>query len=122
MVTWWDGVGVEIQQLKAEVIRLAEGSPDTMRACIYSDDEGCPVCIVGQAVFNITGQVVSNDDWFGGIDGSAKWINAFGGDSTLSNNGLSEEDYDAFLFVSHVQNRQDMGFTWGEALNYAKER
>lgn len=122
MVAYWDGTGVEIRALKAEVTKLAKESPDAKRACIYSTDAGVPVCIVGQAVFNITGKVVDNNEWFGQIDGSPEWIMALGGDHTELNNGMSAENYNAFRFVSNVQNHQDKGFTWGEALTYAQER
>lgn len=119
-VEYWDGTGVEIQPLKAEVIRLATESPDERKACLYSTDEGKPECIVGQAVFNITGKVVHNDDWFGQINASEKWATALGADPYADYLGYSQEDYRAFQFVREVQYRQDNGDTWGSALKTAE--
>lgn len=115
-VVWWDGEGVTPATLKAEVIKLGTKFPDKVVHCTYSTNRGVPICIVGQAVFNITGKVVDNNDWFGSIDNNPIWVKALGGDAYEELLGFSPEDYEDFLFVKRVQRRQDKLNTWGYAI------
>jgi hypothetical protein len=120
-VVYWDGEGVSVQALKAEIIKLGTEFPDKWATCVYSL-YGTPVCIVGRAVFNITGKVVENNDWFGQIDSSHRWIKALGGEPIVARNGFNTEDYDAYRFAADAQNYQDAGHTWSEAVAYAERR
>ena len=120
MVEYWDGTGVDIHALKAEVIRLGTEFPDKQVGCVYSTADGEPVCIIGQAVFNITGKVVSNVTWWGQVSNSDQWVSALGGQVLEYNLGFSTEGFAAFQFVARVQGHQDIGHTWSEALAHAR--
>jgi len=121
MTEWWDGTGVTIQALKAEVIKLGTEFPDNTMACTYSTDEGEPVCIVGRAVYNITGKPVNNSAWFGQLnEAHGTWVKALGGDINKVDLGFSQEDLRAFYFVKFTQGRQDRGESWGDSLEYAR--
>jgi len=121
-VTWWDGDGVTIPALYDEVIRLAEESPDTRKLCRYNS-EGTPECIVGQAVFNLTGKVVNDDTHGGAIDNASAWHAALG--IRLDERYVSVADNEAdemkFRFVKSVQRSQDADYTWGVALAHARD-
>lgn len=118
MTELWDGTGVTSAALKAEVIRLAEENPDQEAQCIYTrsywtDDEvpvevfTKPECIVGTAVYNITGKLVG-PEYEGTAVGGGQWREA-----------LAYEESGDSLFVLRVQRLQDDGFTWGAALRGA---
>ena len=127
--TWWDGTGVDSATLRAEVERLAEEQPDKVAQCIYTATQwDCDienvvptsvVCIVGAAIFNITGSYVPES--FEGMSiNSNRWRSALkeptGGD-WHNIPGTSDD----FLFVKRVQQSQDGGNTWGYALQRAQD-
>jgi len=114
-VTWWDGKGITPATVRAEVTKLAEENPGTVRNCVYNRG-GVPECIVGQAVFNLTGKVVSDETHSGSITWRPEWISAFG----FKNLTEAMENGD-FTFISKVQQAQDQGRTWGDALRFAQQ-
>lgn len=108
-VTWYDGEPLDLDAVYNEAVRLAEESPDTRKACVYSHG-GVPECIVGQAVANVTGKVVSDVTHSGTIMLNEYWITALGGDLNAPK----------FQFLSKLQREQDGGASWGEALRVAR--
>lgn len=123
---WWDGTGVTSASLRKEVERLAIHAGDTRARCLYTiteeeyndQDESWtrtpvkPECVVGQAVFNLTGKYVPGSFEGCGISNSI-WRNALGQD-------LSGQGDDDFQFVLNVQSQQDNNQTWRDALRIAK--
>ena len=112
---FWTNEAVTTKALRAEVEKLAAEQPDRTAKCKYTyyDQSGNPLvpgCIVGQAIYNLTGKFVPTE-----MEGSCtenEWVYKLGG-------GL---DLDADLqFSRKVQFYQDGGQTWGEALTRAEE-
>jgi hypothetical protein len=69
-----------------------------------------PGCIVGAAIYNITGKYVPSN--LEGACNSIQWQDKLG-----IGFGNNEDLY----FVRDVQHEQDCGKSWGEALSYARE-
>lgn len=110
---FWTDEKVTTRALRAEVEKLAAEQPARTAKCKYTyyDQSGSPLvpgCIVGQAVYNLTGKFVPAE-----MEGSCtknEWVRKLGGylDADLQ-------------FSRTVQYSQDYGLTWGEALARAKE-
>lgn len=125
---WWDGTGVTSTALRAEVERLGAAEGMRTASCIYTetvyDDDAVvpvePVCIVGQAIFNITGKFVPGRLEGVSVNGNG-WRELLGERATFR---VADEtnSSDDFLFVHTAQYRQDGGSTWGEAVATAKRR
>lgn len=125
-VTWWDGEGITINNLHDEVIRLAEEFPEQQVDCKYSS-RGEPVCIVGQAVYNITGQVVNDDSHGGSIRWSDEWLRILGITYNYPDAGTREswthpdpEQLHKFELTYHIQKHQDGNLSWGTSLDRAR--
>lgn len=124
---YWDGTGVEPAVLEAHVRQLAAEQPDHVydkdnypdryvgAACKYThtldDNSKVPGCIVGQAIFNITGKLVDQEYHQGGVMDFQFMRSEFTRD---------DEDYghwsDRAKFLANVQNHQDSGLAWGDAV------
>lgn len=98
--------------------------------CLYTheadDGQGLvPGCIVGQAVFNITGNVVQQSALNTAVNGSA-WVSALhivegevvDGDFTLVKDPLTRY---LVRWLRNVQSKQDDGNTWAKSVAYADE-
>lgn len=126
---WWDGTGVTSTALRAEVERLGASEGTRTASCIYTEtvyDDGDavvptkPVCIIGQAIFNLTGKFVPGRLEGVSVNGNG-WRELLGECATYR--GVDETNSsDDFLFVYTAQYRQDAGSTWGEAVAAAKRR
>lgn len=111
--------------LKEEVLKLAaekpdfiyESDPNAVEACAYlvwDKDEARGSCIMGQALMNLGVDPLELSK-YEGADISAV-VSAL--------NGGEEPHYhrDPFDFwLSYVQGRQDAGYTWSKAVEFADE-
>jgi hypothetical protein len=133
MTESWDGTGVTTAALKTEVIRLAEESPDRQAACVYTtsvydydkEEEVLvkPECIVGTAVYNITGKLVPPFFEASNIKAN-RWrekLDQIPLSSDYAEANADNSDAD-FLFVLALQGLQDNGHTWGAALTSTRDR
>lgn len=125
-VEYWDGT-LEPSALEFEVRRLAALQPDHVydrdnypdraygAACKYThtmlDDSKVAGCIVGQAIFNITGKLVKQEDHGGGVLDFLFMGTEYDRDSG--------EWSDRAKFLANVQNHQDNGVPWGTAVERA---
>lgn len=128
-VEYWDGTGVSPEVLEAHVRQLAAEQPDHVydkdaypdrgvgAACKYThtleDDSKVPGCIVGQAIFNITGKLVNQENHGGGVLD-------FG--FMRSEYDRNYEWSDRARFLSNVQSHQDNGVPWGTAVARADDK
>lgn len=121
MTGYWDGTGITAEQVEAEVRRLAlerpgyayspSNFPDSGwgSSCKYThtlgDGEECPGCIIGVAIFNLTGRLV--DQRRHGV--------------AVANLPFMADHYNSRVgaFLRSVQNLQDGGETWGNAVRSA---
>lgn len=117
----WYGGDVEIGEVLAEAKRLSVefpnriGSSETM-GCVYTeydvtasgdlyDHPVKPVCVVGTAIFNITGKYVA-PDFEGTRIGTDKWVNAL---------GVRDLDgHRAWRELLDAQIKQDSRAPWGK--------
>lgn len=128
-ISFWDGTGVNSSDLREEVERLATEKPETYAACVYTsvqplaDGPGSiitPGCIVGAAVYNLTGAYVPDEYERTGIN-NRNWLSSLGeepDDDYLES--LTEKSED-FQFVYRVQRLQDGGQNWGDALRGTRQ-
>lgn len=128
-VEYWDGTGVDASVLEAHVRRLAALQPEhvydkdeypdrgTGSACKYThtllDDSKVPGCIVGQAIFNITGKLVKQEDHGGGVLDFLFMQKEYD-----RSNG---EWTDRAKFLANVQTHQDNGVPWATAVARAED-
>lgn len=80
------------------------------QACAYFDLEGNPSCIVGIILFRLGLEPIQYLP--------ENWLDV----SDLRSAGLIEADDVTVAFLDDLQSRQDAGFTWSSALNYAELR
>ena len=129
-VEYWDGTGVTASILEAHVRRLAalqsehvydkDAYPDrgVGASCKYThtleDNSKVPGCIVGQAIFNITGKLVKQEDHGGGVLDFLFMRSEHDGDNGEWN--------DRAKFLANVQGHQDNGVPWGRAVERADDR
>ncbi len=130
-VEYWDGTGVEPAVLEAHVRQLAAEQPDHVydrdaypdrhtggAACKYThtleDNSKVPGCIVGQAIFNITGKLVNQEN----NQGSVLDFQFMGAEYRRGGGGWS----DRAKFLANVQSHQDNGVPWGTAVARADQR
>ncbi|AWN04365.1 hypothetical protein PBI_GRAYSON_21 [Rhodococcus phage Grayson] len=111
--------------LKEEVLRLAaekpdfiyESDPNAEESCAYlawDDDKAYGSCIMGQALMNLGVDPVELSK-YEGSDISAVV-------SALNDNEPPHYHRDPFDFwLSYVQGRQDAGYTWSKAVEFANE-
>lgn len=128
-VEYWDGT-LEPSALEFEVRRLAALQPDHVydkeaypdrfigASCKYThtldDGSKVPGCIVGQAIFNITGKLVKQEDHGGGVVDFAFMRTEYDrNDGTWS---------DRAKFLANVQNHQDNGVPWARAVERADDK
>ena len=128
-VEYWDGTGVETSVLEAHVRQLAAEQPEHVyRAtsfpdvwegskCKYThtleDESQVPGCIVGVALHQITGKLVDQSRNGGGVLNFYFMRNA----EFTSEFGWS----DRAKWLANVQNHQDHGVAWGEAVRRADD-
>lgn len=128
-VEYWDGTGVDAPVLEAHVRQLAAKQPDhvydyneytdsTVGAnCKYThthlDGSQVPGCIVGQAIFNITGKLVRQADHGGGVLDFGFMRTEYDRDSG--------EWSDRAKFLANVQSHQDNKIPWGTAVARAED-
>lgn len=130
-VEYWDGTGVEPAVLEAHVRQLAAEQPDHVynkdnwpdrnvgASCKYThtleDGSKVPGCIVGQAIFNITGKLVNQEDHGGGVL-----------DFGFMRSEYDRENGDGWTdrakFLANVQAHQDNGEPWARAIERAEDR
>lgn len=134
MTEYWDGTGITPEDLEAEVIRLAAEQPDHVYSpskfydinqeaeyppaprCRYThmQEDGTPVpgCIIGQAIFNLSGKPVEQATAQGTVL-----------DFPFMREELINFSWnDRARFLNLVQSKQDGGRPWGEAVAYAQRR
>lgn len=134
MVEMWGGTGVTSSVLRMEVERLAGESPARQAQCIYTNtvynhdtEEEVPTtpnCIVGTAVYNLTGRLVPRR-FEGSTINANIWRQALGEEplqEPIWGNANALNSSEDFLFVLHLQHAQDDDYTWGEALRRATSR
>lgn len=123
-VEYWDGTGVEPAVLEAHVRQLAAEQPDHVydkdaypdryygASCKYThtldDNSKVPGCIIGQAIFNITGKLVKQEDHGGGVLDFLFMRSEYDRENGEWN--------DRARFLSNVQTHQDNGIPWGTAV------
>lgn len=128
-VEYWDGTGVTPSILEAHVRQLAASQPDHVydkdeypdvsvgSQCKYThtleDNSKVPGCIVGQAIFNITGKLVKQADHGSGVLDFAFMRSEYDRD-----NG---EWSDRAKFLANVQSHQDNRDPWGTAVARADD-
>jgi hypothetical protein len=131
MTEYWDGTGITPEDLEAEVIRLAAEQPDHVYSptkfygtlqgeytpspwCRYThiQEDGAPVpgCIIGQAIFNLSGKPVDQDT----SQGTVCDFPFMQGEYIVP--GWSQRA----KFLSYVQSKQDAGMSWGQAVAEAQ--
>lgn len=119
----WYGGDVEIGEVLAEAKRLSVEFPDRIGSsdtvgCVYTEYDMStpiegdlydhpikPVCIVGTAIFNITGKYVA-PEFEGTRIGTDKWVNALGA------HGF--DGHRAWRELLDAQIKQDGKTSWGE--------
>ena len=126
-VEYWDGTGVTPETLEFEVRRLAALRPDHVYDAETYDDlsigskckythsnlDGSKVagCIVGQAIFNITGKLVDQSTYGGGV---------LDFPFMQKEHSHDDEGYgrwsDRAKFLANVQYHQDSKMSWGNAV------
>jgi hypothetical protein len=119
---YWDPAVTPITaaELANAVRRVAQQEPDKIyerpvgSGCRYThevEETRAPGCIIGQAVFSLTGQVVHQESMKGSVS-TGIWAD------TLS---LNEDRMNGYLknWLREVQANQDAGFTWSEAVRSA---
>lgn len=127
MAEYWDGTGVTAGTLEGEVRRLAAEQPDHVydatnfpdlkigAKCKYThtleDKSQVPGCIVGQAIFNLTGKLVNQEIHGGGVLDFRFMRDEY-------NLGWS----DRARFLANVQYHQDMQKPWGLAVTLADDK
>ena len=130
-VEYWDGTGVEPAVLEAHVRQLAAQQPDHVydkeaypdryigSSCKYThtldDGSKVPGCIVGQAIFNITGKLVKQEDHSGGV---LDFLFMRSENNRESGGGWSERA----KFLGNVQSHQDNGVPWARAVERADDK
>jgi hypothetical protein len=131
-VEYWDGTGVTPSTLEVEVRRLAAEQPEHVydkdtypdrlsgARCKYThtlgDGSKVPGCIVGVAIHNLTGKLVDQGNYAGGVLDFGFMQDEY---------KLDDEGYRFWSpvakFLANVQNHQDNGLPWGEAVSLADE-
>jgi len=104
----------------SEAVRdIAESNPHhidpgaAQDACRYIGDDGKPQCIVGVFLVDKVGLPV---DTVKELDTAAPFGGPIGIGHTVNSNILAHLDRDSVDFLSFVQGKQDMGYTWGRAV------
>lgn len=123
----WDGEGVSLVGLVNAVRQLGRKFPGLSAVkCVYSDPEHTPGsgCIIGRAVYELTGKVVDNDQWFGSV-GTLNWMEALkieghehNGEFYMSSY-LSKATRDRVEWLKVAQRLQDDGKPWAYAVGVA---
>lgn len=137
MEYWTGGEGVTLQSLHDEVVKIAQNNPehvynapDGFETCLYTHfpdtEDARPGCIIGQAVWNITGKLVSQDrgmrEDIDGTVGNAQWRRLLGADA-VDEDGYSTHSDPANQrlqnWLRKVQSIQDEHYEWGTAVQSA---
>lgn len=99
-----------MNEMEQEVRRLAHEHPNKTAQCRYVYDSGEPCCIVGHALINL-GKMEAGDF-----------------DSDLNKTTISASEFDHLgidpplaSWLEWVQEKQDVGGSWEEAVNFADE-
>lgn len=135
MEFWSGGEGVTLQSLQAEIIRIAEDQPDhvydSSNGCLYThniENFPTPGCIVGVAVYNITGKMVrqfqdGGDDDVNVSMNSDQWCALLGGIEQSYGEYVhkSVEAKRIHRWLTRVQTEQDTSTPWGRAVEIANE-
>lgn len=126
MTEYWDGTGITAEQVGAEVRKLAAKRPeyvydpenypdfnDGNARCKYTHTLGdgetkVPGCIIGQAIFSLTGNPVDQSVHAGGVAD----LPFMAGVASRHKTGT---------FLKNVQRNQDMKMSWGEAVSAADD-
>ena len=97
---------IKVSDLIEDVKELAREHPDKTAECVYFL-EGEPCCIVGHALAKrgITAKDAIEGDYNYGVAVTA-----------LPDYGVIEDDFRALVRLSEVQDLQDYGKPWGEAI------
>lgn len=125
---------VNVGQLADAVRRAALNNPDKIYerpadgGCKYThevENNFVPGCIVGQGIFDLTGQVVEQSSLNTAVNGGI-WLQALNADDGVDMWGdtkVSEDPLTRYLvrWLRSVQSRQDDGRPWGEAVTYADQ-
>ncbi len=117
MIEYWDGTGLTAEAVAREVYRLGQERPDFVYSehfgtslCRYTHAGKEPACIVGAAIYNLTGKPVDQNAMAESVaDGS--WRSRLG--------AWSVKQTKAWEFLCAVQYRQDMRCPWGTAVEEA---
>lgn len=135
---FWDPEtnAVNVGQLADAVRSAALRNPDKIYerpnggGCKYTheteDEKFCPGCIVGQGIFDITGQVVDQSA-LGMSVNSGVWLRALNAASVepdkWGDTKVSDDPLTRYLtrWLRTVQSQQDDGKPWGEAVSYADQ-
>lgn len=139
MTEYWNGGdGVTVESLHDEVVRIAAEQPEHIYespnggGCFYthySDEEPPkPGCIIGVAIFNLTGKLVKQDGSYpnelgGGIN-TWEWRNILGADAEDEWCAPMHSDPKRELthkWLARVQQEQDFKETWSDAVAKADE-
>lgn len=127
---FWHGGGITPVELLAEVDRLKQEFPDRVGTsgkvgCVYTEYETTsdyalpvkPVCIIGTAVYNLSGKFVG-PELEGSLIGINIWAEALGAGQVDEVGDVcefsDEEQQEAFRACLDVQIKQDNGVPWGE--------
>lgn len=129
MTEYWDGTGVTAEALVEEVRRLAAEQPDYMYDPTNFDDtsDGCalpkcrythyqndgtrvPGCIIGKAIYNLTGKLVDQ-----AVTGGGVLDFPFMQEEYAYASGWSDQA----RWLAAVQRNQDEKMYWGRAVELA---
>lgn len=129
-VEYWDGTDVDAAILEVHVRQLGAQRPNHIydyneypdrgdgANCKYThtleDNSKVPGCIIGQAIFNITGKLVDQRFYDGGVLDFPFMRDEYDWD-----NG---EWTDRAKFLANVQYHQDSQVSWGEAVERADDK
>ena len=113
---------IKASEIEQEVRSIAEKNPDFVydrpdpnRGCLYAYD-GKPSCIVGHALSNLGVEIEFLQHLDTAIDGGVGVLEAL-----QTYDEFEIDDDQAADLVSLVQNFQDSGVPWGQAVEAAEE-
>jgi len=100
-------------QVFDQIKQLATDQPDTVADCVYFDEHAQrPVCIVGHWLYQ--NDLLYEDEWE-----EMEEMNAHSVLAILHRKRGVQVDSEATAFLTNIQNIQDRGIPWGEALDAA---
>jgi len=95
------------------------------KVCVYTEPDGTPSCIIGVALARVGDPVPSWDEdrfYSPSVDreltifGTRVWLDYFGIDNIWNE---SDEVRSRIHWLNYLQNQQDNGATWSEAVEWA---